>query len=107
MKKAISVWVILHVWSGLLEENEPFVTPSKEKAFETLEQTLHDDFGFRAARNGESLEEYLQAFRDFEYKYRNEYESVTEEDKAENIFSDSDWNPSDNELLFHTQEIRV
>lgn len=97
---------MLHVWSGLLEEYQPFVTPDKDAAFAKLKSTLKD-FGFREAKANESLEEYLQAFRDFEYKYRNEYESITEEDKAENISSDSDWDTEDNELLFHQAEIEI
>jgi hypothetical protein len=107
MKKAISVWVILHVWSGLINENEPFVTPQRDEAFEKLKSTLHEDFGFRAAKKEETMEEYLQAFQDFEYRYRNEYESVTDKDRADNIANEQDWDPADNELLFHTQEIRV
>ena len=107
MKTSVSVWFLLHVWSGLLNEKEPFVTSDRDEAFEKLKSVLQEDFGFRAAKEAESMEDYLQAFHDFEDRYRNDYPSITDEERAENIANDGDWNTDDNELIFYKQDIYV
>jgi len=106
-KHRITVHMFHWIWSGLISEHEPFITTNKRLFFLKLTKTLHDYFGFRKPSKGETLEKYIAAFRDFEYKYRNDYDDLTDGDKSFNISKEINWDTEENEIVITTTKITV
>lgn len=99
------VYFIHLVWSGLLNENEPVITTSKETAFREYAKLLQS-IGYRAPKKKETFEQYREAFTEFEWKYRNEYPEITKKDLKANIANPNEWNTEENEVMFFEQPLK-
>lgn len=102
----VTIFFIQLIWSGLLSEHEPTITASESEAFMSF-VGIATNCGFRKPKKGETFEAYREDYFDFEYRYRNEYDNITKTERSQQIAKNSDWNPDDNEILFHVKEITV
>lgn len=102
-----TIYFFQWVWSGLLSEHEPVVTSDEKECFAQLTELLTTEFGFRKPKRRENLDSYLAAFHDFEYRYRNEFSSISKKERKANIADERLWNTEDNELNFHKCEVAV
>ncbi|HEV8513598.1 MAG TPA: hypothetical protein VGQ59_09985, partial [Cyclobacteriaceae bacterium] len=63
--------------------------------------------GFRKPKSKESFEEYRREYFDFEFRYRNDYKSISAAEKRKQISTPRDWRTDDNEILYHEKEIEI